>query len=109
MDVNFKALALAAAISHVEGFWNPATVSFKNSNPGNIRAWGTLSGVSGYVKFPTKVAGWQALYEDVTANSGKLTVVQFLNKFAPAADHNQPSAYLAAVCEFTDLKPDDLF
>ena len=107
--MNPKALAITCAIAHVEGYFNGKSISWRNHNPGNLRAWGTAPVVNGYAQFTDAPTGFLALYNDVLANSGKVTLTQFLNKYAPAADSNQPSAYIAAVTEFAGVGADEMF
>ena len=107
--MNPRALAMMAAMAHVEGYFSTANVAWRNRNPGNLRQWGALPQANGYAVFACAADGFSALYRDILANSGKLTLRQFLNKYAPASDGNAPEAYVAAVSEFAGVGAEEMF
>ena len=46
-QVNPRALALMAAIYHVEGTFSLTSLGHKQNNPGDLRSWGTVPQVNG--------------------------------------------------------------
>lgn len=112
--VNPKALAIMTAMAHMEGYFQAIrgehTLAFRNNNPGNIRSWGELpAGEGGYCKPATKPDGFRILYEDILANSGKLTLREFIGKYAPPSDNNQTTAYLSFVSEYSGIGAGETF
>lgn len=100
--------ALADAFMHHEG-WFPGSRSNRNRNPGNLRPFRSdqLKDGDGYRVFPSLVFGYQALLDDLTAKlqgSHNLTsasiLLDLLNVYAPAGDHNDPSSYALAVAQW---------
>lgn len=100
-----------------DGKFDYRTVSARNNNPGNLRAWGRTPIVDGYASFPTVDAGWAALRRQVEKNvfdrklsfreffagertpDGKLTHRGAYPGFAPAADKNDATRYAIHVWE----------
>lgn len=113
---------LALAIKKHEGWIEPGSpgyprgsISFRNNNPGNLRYSPKQSGSQyGFSKFPTYAAGWNALIWDLTQKchgntrtglNGQSTLMQLLAVYAPAADHNNPEAYMMFVQGETGFPP----
>ena len=106
-------MTLQQAIGKQEGFGPAGTRATRNHNPGNIR-WGTFARLhgatandgAGYAVFRDDAAGWAALTALLSNPPyASLNVTQALNKYAPAADLNQPSTYIADVCLWCDCAP----
>lgn len=80
----------------------------RDNNPGNLEggiAWRGLLGHDGpYDTFDTVANGLRALALDLINQQrlhGLRTIGDIIPKFAPAADHNNVAAYIAAVCAET--------
>jgi hypothetical protein len=105
---------IALGIAWMEGYWQPNTfqpmntIAYRNNNPGNIRSWGNLPRVQGYVKFPSEQEGWNALFRQIALNVNReLNMVEFFGGkpgvyagYAPAADKNRPEQYAAFVARY---------
>lgn len=89
---------IAAAIMHIEGAFSVTTLAFKNNNPGNLRPVGSDIG---FQKFATKIDGFNALVEDIAANSGK-KIEDFVAKYAPPTQNNSV-LYLHLLLEITGI------
>lgn len=106
---------LAAAIQRFEG-WAPGSVSFRNNNPGNLRAGPGQVGTDsqGYAIFPDYATGWAALQNQVQTNISRgLTLNEFFAGvpgvypgYAPATDRNNPAQYAATVAGWVGISPD---
>lgn len=102
---------LASAHRDREG-WYPGSLSQRNNNPGNLRLqpyqaalYGAVQGEGGFARFPTPEVGFRALMDDlrakITGHSThidyekipKPTLQDYVNVFAPAEDHNDPTSY----------------
>jgi hypothetical protein len=98
--------AFAMAIFMYEGGrMGIATVRcIRNNNPGNLRPYqkDQIVDSNNYRVFKTFVEGWQALLDDIQHKLDKhkelITVLDFLNRYAPAGDNNKPTAYARFVC-----------
>lgn len=92
---------IAVAISEMEGYTKPGSVSERQNNPGNLRQWGATPRVGGYCAFPSPADGWAALRRQIAKNVGRgLTLVEFFGGkanvypgFAPDADGNRSQHY----------------
>jgi len=99
----------AEAIKDHEG-WYPASRSYRNNNPGNLkyvgqkRATGKDSG--GFCIFRTYADGFQELRDllvraatdpDSTTYRANMTLLEFFHKYAPSSDGNAPEVYAKAV------------
>lgn len=95
--------AFALAIFHYEG-GKPTDRNVRNNNPGNLRAssLAITKDAHGYCVFSNFLDGWGALLNDLARqfagdiNTGlgpASTLLQFFEVYAPAADHNVPTAY----------------
>lgn len=69
-------------------------LAYKNNNPGNLRFAGqdgATLGASGFAKFETPEAGYQALLSQIQLDQTRnLTVAQFINKYAPPSENDTP-------------------
>lgn len=99
--LNFRYVSLAAAIAHEEGFFVTKTLSYRNSNPGNIE-----NADRSFKVFVSIEYGWKALYYDIAANAGK-TLAAFLGKYAPPTENNT-AEYLAVVSRLSGIQPDEI-
>ncbi|MBI3687193.1 MAG: hypothetical protein HY241_07610 [Actinobacteria bacterium] len=90
------------------------SVSWRGRNPGNIRHgdhFGALpgmtvhAGVNGqFAVFPDEQTGMTAIRQ-VLHNYGHVTIDQAMNRYAPAADHNNPTVYAASVARQIGVPP----
>ena len=88
---------VAQTIQTVEG-WFPGSLSQRNNNPGNLRPAGQpgCTPVGGFCSFASYQAGYQALLDQISLDAARgETIGQFLNKYAPAQDSNNPTSYAA--------------
>ena len=120
-DASSLAASLAAAIQQVEGWYPPGSVvggvsypqgslAYRNNNPGNIRpgslAVGATGSSGGYAVFPDYQTGYSALVNLIQSPSyWGLTLTQFFQQYAPAADNNNPGAYAASVAASLGVDP----
>ena len=102
--------AIADAIMHYEG-WNAASRSYRNRNPGNLRATkhDQEQDAEGYRVFPCLEVGFSMLVHDLTCkvsgrNSHHLdrhsTLLDVFKVYAPEGDKNHPVAYAAFVANW---------
>jgi hypothetical protein len=117
------------AMSRVEGYGEPGAIPTVACNPLDLIYcdeaihFGATGNYKGYAQFASvddpHTGGWQAArrWLSVPAHfdaDGNLiggymgaTLSQVINRFAPGSQKgNDPSAYVAAVCEFTGLTPE---
>lgn len=122
---------LAATVQRVEGYYPPGTtgypngsLAYRNNNPGNLRFVGQpggSQGEGGYASFPSYATGYQALLNQILAQSAPgyrspngsvypngQTLSQFINQYAPVADNNNTSAYLSTLVQATGYPADTL-
>lgn len=86
----------------------------RNNNPGNIEAsnqnpWVGQVGSDGrFAKFETPEHGIRALGKNLLSyqSQGIDTIKEIINRWAPASDNNDTSAYISAVCKQLGVKPD---
>jgi hypothetical protein len=104
--MNPRILSIAAAMAFIEGYFNSHTLAFTNNNPGNITRWGTTPMNGRFCHFPSKVSGFEALYDDINANQKSL-LRDFIAKYAPP-NENSTSIYLEDVCLYTGIGPDEV-
>lgn len=108
---------LATAHKIHEG-WFPSSRSWRNNNPGNLRA-GPPSDKDGFTIYKTYAAGFKALGEDIEAKicgrsrhidySKNPTFLDYIRVYAPADDGNSPTGYCQSLCRMLqqyELKPD---
>lgn len=73
------------------------TLAERNNNPGNLRFANQTSAVqgdSGFAKFPTIEAGWNALKNQISLDATReLTLQDFVSKYAPP-NENDTKGYL---------------
>ena len=131
MTKNQLITSIARAISRMEGYEILNSVARRNANPGNLRSWGRLPVVNGYVKFPNAEEGWRALAAQIEYNimgKGKadpfklrqqgLSLREFFAGqrdengavlpggypgYAPSADSNHPEHYAQFVAKAAGL------
>ena len=89
------------------------TLAQRNNNPGNLRPdgsnWQGMTGQNGgFVQFDTPENGQRAARINL-ANQARLhginTLSGLISKYAPAADGNDPQAYIATVARQTGIDP----
>lgn len=105
--------ALTTAIEKYEAGTRANPRSERNNNPGNLRTWGSFPVEGGYVKFPDKETGENALREQIAKNIARgLTLEEFFGGkqgvyggFAPAKDNNNPEKYAATVAKEIGVDP----
>ena len=105
--------SLASAIARVEAGNKPNPVSERNNNPGNLRSWGSYPIVNGFVRFPNRETGLEALRQQISKNISRgLTLNEFFAGkpgvypgFAPAKDNNHPDKYAGTVANWLDIDP----
>lgn len=97
-----KIAAFAVAIAKAEGFYVPNTIPAKSNNPGDLKVPGSAKTTPGGITiFESLEDGWSALYHQleiiVTGRSAvyslDMTIKQMGDKWAPAADKNQPGVW----------------
>jgi len=105
--------AMADAIMSFEG-WIPkgqsnaipnGSRSWRNRNPGNLRPWTKtqVADIDNYRIFASLVDGFAALVADLTKKLNvdfppTDTLFEVMNKYAPAGDSNNPTAYTIFIC-----------
>jgi len=77
------------------------------NNPGNLRSWGGHNEVGGYAVFNTAQGGLNAMSHQLQlyGSRGIDTLSKIINTYAPASDHNNDPAYIAAVEKATHFLP----
>jgi hypothetical protein len=105
-------LSFCEAIARQEGWLIPTSRCRRDNNPGNIRydfyaqsVLGATGDDGGYAIFPSAQAGYYAMSKLLTDNYVGLTVDAAISKWAPEADNNPTSGYIANVCAWTALTP----
>jgi hypothetical protein len=91
----------ANAIQEFEGFY-PGSRSYRDNNPGNLEETGDLGNDGPYAKFSSFAMGEAALVADLTAKIAKYpgqTLLQIMNRYAPAQDRNNPLAYAQYIAD----------
>lgn len=99
------------AIARQEGFGVAGARPTRDDNPGDIvyGRWAAAHGATQdgrFAKWTTVQDGVEAERKLLIDDYLGLTVRQALNKWAPASDGNNVSAYEANVCEWTGLTPE---
>lgn len=99
--------AMAMAIFMFEGgrLAKPNVRCVRNNNPGNLRPYlESQEAEDNYRVFHSFMDGWIALCSDikykVEHHPEIRTMLDFLNKYAPAADGNSPTEYGRFVCHW---------
>jgi hypothetical protein len=107
--VSNKLVALAIAIGQREGFGIEGDIPTRLNNPGDLlyarqvnAAPHAVTGLDGkvrvYASFKTLADGWAALYAQIRLDAGRgKTLAEFIDKYAPGSDGNDPASYLAFV------------
>ena len=118
--MSLKLEKLMLAMTEHEGWQTPkeasATLgsrSYRNHNPGNLRASPFQSGqLDGFAFFKSDAVGYFAFYWDIqqkakgntsTGLNGESTLRQFIAKWAPSSDGNNTEAYLQAIVKNSGL------
>jgi hypothetical protein len=106
-DIN----TVAQTIQKQEG-WLPGSVSQRNNNPGNLKCAGQPGLVgcdpSGFAIFPDYSTGYQALQNQITLDASRgLSIADFMAKYAPASDSNDPAGYAAKIAAASGLSVSD--
>ena len=111
---------LPEAIARFQGYWVKGSRAQRCNNPGNIN-YGTFAkehGATGvepdghtfkgrFAVFPDEDTGFHALRALLLSTAYKdLTIRQAINRYAPAADDNNPDQYVSAVCKWVGCSPD---
>lgn len=101
---------VAATIKQIEGYY-PGTPAYRDNNPGNLRPQGQpgcTPGADGFCSFPDYATGYQALLNQINLDASRgETIQEFINKYAPASDGNNPISYAASIANATGLSPSD--
>lgn len=105
-----SAQPIATAIAQMEGWNVSGSLAQRNNNPGNLRAGkGQIGTQNGFAVFATPQAGWDALSNQIQLDASRgLTLQQFISKYAPASDNNNPQAYAQFVSQQTGIPVDGL-
>ncbi len=119
--------SIARSIAKMEGHYISGSVSNRNKNPGNLRAWQGVPTDGGFARFPSSEEGWKALYKQIENNifgTGKrdpfplrnqgMSLYQFFAGhrdadgiiipggypgYAPGSDSNRPGHYAQFVAD----------
>lgn len=93
--------AVFMGMFNVESGYGSSGVARYTHSPGNMRAKDGEASVEGYAFYPDWFAGIDATYALLReyALNGAPTVDAAIPVWAPASDHNDPAAYIAAVKE----------
>jgi hypothetical protein len=95
---------LALLVSKMEGFNVPNSIPQTHNNPGDLRHSphsqhpGGPAHANDIGMIDTVEHGWEDLERQLVLDS-RMTLVQFVNSYAPAADHNNTQAYLKFLCD----------
>ena len=106
-------LSFIEAIARQEGFGVSGAIPTRDDNPGDI-IWGRFAQAEGatedgrYAKWTTAQDGFNAERTLLVDDYLGLTVRQALNKWAPASDGNNVSAYETDVCSWTGMGPNEV-
>lgn len=100
---------VADTIQKIEGYY-PGSLSYRLNNPGNLTYAGqpgaipVTVGTHTWASFPTYDQGYAALEHQIALDAGRgETIQQFVNKYAPASDANNPTSYAAQLAAATGL------
>lgn len=102
---------VASTIQQIEG-WAPGTRSYRNNNPGNLRCANQAGMLScdpqGYAVFPDYQTGLTAEENQIQLDAGRgLSIQDFIAKYAPASDGNNPTSYAAQLAAASGLSVND--
>jgi len=110
---------VADTIQKIEGYY-PGTPAYRNNNPGNltcnssgkpyaIQAGATGCDSSNFAIFPDYSTGYSALEAQIELDASRgETIQEFINKYAPASDGNDPTSYAASIASASGLSVTDL-
>ena len=87
----------------------------RNNNPGNFRTGVNWQGAvgddgTGFIVFSDDTYGLRAMALNLYNNyyiDGLTTLTEFINKYAPSADSNNPAAYAASVAAYAGIGVND--
>jgi hypothetical protein len=110
---------LGEAIARAEGFFVSGSIPDRANNPGNLKI-GTVSGLqplsNGISVFPSRDAGWAALYRQLgliatskskVYTSGPLTTIREMgNKWAPGGIENVAGQWASSVAKILGVSVD---
>ena len=101
--------SVANTIQTIEGYY-PGSLAYRNNNPGNLeyagQAGATQSGR--WAVFSSYDQGYNALENQIQIDANRgLTIQQFINKYAPAKDGNDPTSYAAQIAAAEGLSVND--
>jgi hypothetical protein len=100
---------VAQKIQQIEGYY-PGSLAYRNNNPGNLRPAGQpgCTPVAGFCSFTDYNAGYSALEKQIQLDASRgLSIADFIAKYAPASDSNDPASYAAAVASAAGLSVSD--
>jgi len=107
---------VANTIQTIEG-WFPGSLSYRNNNPGNLtfanQAGATPVQVCNpmchtFASFDSYASGYAALENQISLDASRGESIQdFINKYAPASDNNNPTSYAAQIAAATGLSVND--
>lgn len=104
--------SVADTIQQIEG-WFPGSSSYRNNNPGNLRYPTPILGAtgvdsSGFLIFPDYATGRAAEEHQITLDASRgLSIQEFIAKYAPASDQNNPAGYAASLAAGEGLSVTD--
>lgn len=101
--------SVANTIQTIEGYY-PGSLAYRNNNPGNLvfanQPGATQNGA--FASFSSYDQGYQALQRQIQLDANRgLTIQQFINKYAPASDGNDPTSYAAQIAAAEGLSVND--
>jgi hypothetical protein len=97
---------IVATFAHESNFGTRGEAT-KSKSPGNLRCIQNAGCADGYAQFDTWQAGFEALSNLLAGNlyvkDGRIVPETIIPRFAPAADSNNESAYIAALKHVMDV------
>lgn len=103
---------IAELIAYMEGWYDhQVTIPRTHNNPGDLRHWGHYPVREGYVQFPSPLAGWNALFEQIFLNIRRdLTLREFFQgKPGVYAGYDKTnSGYPEFVSEYSKIPVDNI-
>ena len=102
---------VASTIQQIEG-WAPGTRSYRNQNPGNLRCANQAGMIGcdpqGFAIFPDYQTGLTAEENQIQLDANRgLSIQDFIAKYAPASDGNNPTSYAAQLAAASGLSVTD--
>lgn len=79
--------------------------AWRNNNPGNLRASNLQAGTAdGFAVFNTEAEGNEAMWRLLMGSRYQgLTLMELVNRYAPASDNNDTEAYMRAISAMTGM------